>query len=146
MDLDWMVRAPFFIDEGQAHIGLDGHVGLPADVEVAFHDAVGAVKQSRGFLALGDFGVKENIGGTRMDLGGVFGHGCRGAHVGRQFFQFHIDFVGRGAGMGFGIGADNGNGIPVLKHFGIGQDGAVESVAAMGIGKDHQTVNAVFCL
>lgn len=128
-----------------AHIRLNGHVRLAAGVELVFHHHICLFKQRCGIRTLFNILIIVDIGSAGMNFNGVGSHCFRSAHIGGQHFK--VDFhLGRGgAGVRFGIRADNGIGVAVLEDLLVAEDGAIESVSLVG-GKGDQTADAVIAL
>lgn len=127
-----------------AHIRLNGHVRLAAGVELVFHHHICLFKQRCGIRTLFNILIIVDIG-SADEFMAVGSHCFRSAHIGGQHFK--VDFhLGRGgAGVRFGIRADNGIGVAVLEDLLVAEDGAIESVSLVG-GKGDQTADAVIAL
>ena len=67
-----------------------------------------------------------------MDFDGVGSHRVRGVQVFGQQLEIEFDLVGGGAGVRFGVGAHDGEGVAVLEDFGIVQDGTIPAVTLVG--------------
>ena len=135
-----------FVQVAVAHVRFDVQVRLTLGVEAVFHHHVfGIVEEGLGVLALFDVGLIVDVGRAGMDLDGVGSHGFGRAHVFGQQFQVELDLVGGGAGMGFAVGADDGQGVTVLEHLGIVEDGTIPAVALV-VGKGDEAGDAVFAL
>ena len=137
------VQIALVVGVGVAAVRFHGHVRLAAHVEFLFDHVRGGFEDGRGFFALDDFLGEIHVGRARVNFQGVVGHGRRGVHVRRQFFEFDLDLFGRGLGLSLGVGADDGQGVAVLEDFLIAEDGPVPAVAAVANGVDDQAVDAV---
>ncbi len=114
---------------GKAHIGFNGHMGLPLGVELLF-DHIRCARHDRlRLLPLDVLHRVKDVRGTRMNLNGTCSHGRGGAHVGGQSLQLHLYLRRRGPRMGFGVGADDGYGVAILENLIVAQDGTIQSVA-----------------
>ena len=79
--------------------------------------------------------------GCRVDFDGV---GASVQVFGQQL-EIEFDLVGGGAGVRFGVGAHDGEGVAVLEDFGIVQDGTIPAVTLVGREGD-EAGNAVLAL
>ncbi len=133
------------IDIGKADIRLDRHVGLALQVVFAREGMRRFFDYGFYFVAFFTVAGVIDVRGARVDLDGVFGHGCRGIHVCRQDFQVDLDLFSRGLGVFLGVGADDGHHVAVLVDLVVVQDRAVPAVTLVGRERD-ETSDAVLAL
>ncbi len=136
---------PFFVEVGEADVGLHGQVRLALQVELVFHHVGRRLHERPGVRPFGDGLLEVDVGSARMDLHGVLGHGRRRAHVGGQHFQLDLHLGRGGAGVLLGVRADDGDGVAVLEDLGVAQDGAVPAVAFVG-GEGDEAGDPVLAL
>jgi len=123
----------FFVHVAVPHVRLDGQVGLALRVVAAFrHHVIGVGEEGSGFLPLHFLLLEVGVRGAGVDFDGVGSHRVRGVQVFGQQLEIEFDLVGGGAGVRFGVGAHDGEGVAVLEDFGIVQDGTIPAVTLVG--------------
>jgi len=110
-------QSAFIVVISKTDIGFDGHVRLALHVEAIFHHIIRSFHDRFGIWTFGDVLFVIDIRCSRVDFDCVFSHSGRSIQVGGQNFQLYFDFLCCSFGLLDGIGAYNGDGIPILEDF-----------------------------
>ena len=136
-------QTAFFIKVGIPAVRLDRQMRLAAAIEIVFHGIRRFFHQRLRFRALDDALLVIDVRRAGMNLDRIRGHGGRCAHIRRQDLQIHLDHLGRRLGVGLGVGANDGNGVPILEHLVLAKNRPVPAVALVG-RESNQAGNCVF--
>ena len=78
-----------------------------------------------------------------MNFDRIRRHGGRCAHIRRQYLQIDLDLFGRRLGVGFSVGANDGNGVTILEHFVLAENRPIPTIALVG-REGNQAGNRIF--